>query len=104
MMKFLHVFVSHSYMHLKQHSNKIFIGVACIDPPVPPESTNLVVIYEPETVIEFGETVTYKCLPGFHFEENYFMKDFTLTCQTNGNFTDPVPWKRCLHPTSKIHI
>ena len=78
------------------------LGVACINPPEPPESKNLIMLYETDTIIEFGQNVTYKCLQGFHFEEDYYRPEFNLTCQTNGNFTDPLPWQQCLHPTSKF--
>ena len=78
-----------------------FSGVACINPPIPPEETKLELLYEKDTVIAFGDTVSYQCLPGTFFEIDYNMPNFTLTCQTDGNFSDPLPWKNCLLPSSK---
>ena len=79
----------------------IFLGVACINPPIPPEETKLELFYEPGTVIAFGETVTYQCSEAYFFEVDYHMPNFTLTCLTDGNFSDPLPWKNCLLPSSK---
>ena len=79
-------------------------GVACINAPIPPEETKLQLLYEPNSVIAFGDTVSYECLPGTFFEEDYNMPNFTLTCLTDGNFSDPLPWKNCLLPSSKPYI
>ena len=80
---------------------KNILGVACINAPIPPEETKLQLLYEPNSVIAFGDTVSYECLPGTFFEEDYNMPNFTLTCLTDGNFSDPLPWKNCLLPSSK---
>ena len=77
------------------------LGVACINPPIPPEETKLELLYVKDTVIAFGDTVSYQCLAGTFFEIDYNMPNFTLTCQTDGNFSDPLPWKNCLLPSSK---
>jgi hypothetical protein len=60
----------------------------------------LVLQYINNTVISFGDNVTYTCENGYFFEEDYNLKNFTLTCLNDGNFTLPIPWKKCLHPRS----
>ena len=102
------VFVSKQGIFVKGFYPKaivwIFIGVACINPPIPPDEANLQLLYQPDTLIAFGDTVTYICKEGFFFEEDYDMLDFKLTCKTNGNFTEPLPWKKCLNPNSKFKL
>jgi hypothetical protein len=79
-----------------------FLGVACINPPSPPAENNLVVKYVNNTVIPFGGKVSYVCADGYFFEEDYYMPYFNLTCLPDGNFSSPVPWKKCLNPQSKL--
>jgi hypothetical protein len=78
-----------------------FSGVACINPPDPPPETNLVVRYVNKTVIPFGGQVSYACQTGFFFEEDYNLPYFNLTCLPYGNFSSPLPWKKCLNPRSE---
>ncbi len=79
----------------------IISGVACINPPIPPPETHLVVQYTNNTAISFGSNVTYLCEDGYFFEEDYNLKNYTITCLNDGNFTSPLPWKNCLNPRSK---
>ena len=51
--------------------------------------------------IAFGAKVSYVCEEGYFFEENYNMPYFNLTCLSDGNFSSPLPWKRCLDPRSE---
>ena len=53
------------------HEIQYISGVACINPPIPPEETKLELLYEQDTVIAFGDTVSYQCLPGTFFEVDY---------------------------------
>ncbi len=91
---------SFSIKHPKSCYHPILSGVACINPPMPPPENHLVVQYSNNTVIPFGGTVTYTCEYSFFFEENYDLKNFTLTCLNDGNFTLPLTWKKCLSPSS----
>ena len=75
--------------------------MACIDPPVPPESANIVVQYESGTVIDFGDKVSYVCKSGYFFGEDYHMTHYNLTCLPDGNFSSPLPWKQCYDPRSR---
>ncbi len=80
----------------------IIPGVACINPPIPPPESHLIVQYTNNTVISFGGNVTYLCEDGYFFEEDYDLKNFTITCLNDGNFTSPLPWKNCLNPRSEF--
>lgn len=77
-----------------------FPASSCINPPIPPNDTHLVVLYDfaNETEIAFGDVVFYQCEEGFFFEEDFFMKNFTIDCQPSGSFIEPGQWKRCLDP------
>ena len=79
---------THKYLNLAAN---------CANPPVPPSETNLVLIYVEGERVEFGEQVYYKCKPHHFFDESFERKNFSLTCNPDGSFDDPHPWKHCTH-------
>lgn len=56
------------------------------------------------TVIQFGGNVLYTCKSGYFFEEDYNKVGFNLTCITNGNFSVPIVWPKCLNPLGKFML
>ncbi len=83
----------------------MFLGTACINPPIPPEINNLTVVYDWDEVTEipFEDTVVYECIDGFHFHEDYFMESFELKCLPGGGWETPAieEWRWCVDPNSK---
>ena len=80
----------------------ILIGVACINPPIPTNDTNLVRNYVEDTVIPFGDNTTYTCEPGHFFGIDKEMESYNLTCQTDGSFYWTGAWQKCFHPTERF--
>ena len=82
------------------HKKNTFVGIACIDAPVPPPEHHLVMNYTANTTVEFHETVFYSCEDGYHFGEDYDLDGFFITCQDTGQW-DFSAWKSCFHPDSE---
>ena len=80
----------------------MFPGFACINPPIPPNDTHSLYQYVGNTSVPFGEGVTYICEEGYFFEENMTMTSYNLTCNDDGSWSSPEPWKICIHPGGKI--
>jgi hypothetical protein len=75
-------------------------GTSCINPPVPPNGTHLVMGYTEGEEIQFHESVSYSCEPGHFFIENYDLQSFSLKCLPGGQWETPSAseWKACIHP------
>ena len=80
-----------------QHVILTFLGVACVNPPIPAEDKNIVVNYVNGTTVAFNDVVTYNCKSDHYFEEDYNMTGFEVTCLPGGTWT-PLPDKQCIHP------
>ena len=52
-------------------------------------------------VYQFGEGAVYECEPGYFFDEDKDLANFTLKCLEDGNWSDHLPWRVCDHPSSK---
>ncbi|XP_059083225.1 sushi, von Willebrand factor type A, EGF and pentraxin domain-containing protein 1-like [Tigriopus californicus] len=74
--------------------------VACIDPPKPLTRYNLVVDYVEGSVVDFGDSVHYRCREGFYFAEDFYLDNFTSICYSNGTWSSPK-WKDCLDPLTR---
>ena len=47
--------------------------------------------------------MTYVCEEGYYFEENFYMKDFTVMCTRDPDGSwEELPDKRCLDPASEM--
>ncbi len=57
--------------------------------------------YNEPDIVQFGENITYTCLVGHYFDEDFDMKNYSVQCYTNGSITE-LPWKNCIHPKSEI--
>ena len=77
------------------------VWVACIEPPIPDNSTNLVRNYEGGSVVEFHSKVNYTCKDGYYFGADYNQQAFTLTCFTNGTVGGD-DWAHCFHPSERF--
>ena len=64
---------------------------------MPPLDSNLVRHYENGTTVAFGDDVFYTCQTDHFFDEDYDMHNFSLKCNTTGEFDNPEPWKKCIH-------
>lgn len=74
-------------MNLANSGALLTPGYACINPPPPPPSTRVRLVYEANTSVPFGANVSYVCEDGLHFEEDYAMTDFNLTCNPDGSWS-----------------
>ena len=74
--------------------------VACANPPFPEGTTYLVRNYSQEETIQFGDSFNYTCPPGHFFDEDRDISHISATCLTNGSFSEPVEWKRCVDEKS----
>ena len=55
--------------------------IACLRPPTPPPSTNLVVTHWFGDPIQFGGQTMFVCKRGYHFEHDYHKTHVNFTCQ-----------------------
>ena len=70
--------------------------VACIDPPVPGNSSNLARDWDGEPV-QFGNTTSYSCSKdGVWFEENRDWDMWNITCLEGGTWDTPATLPVCL--------
>ena len=76
-------------------------GVACIEPPFPPNGTHLVRNYTGGQVTKFGEVAHYICEDEHYFGMDMNLTSTNLTCFTNGSWEFPGYWEPCFHPSSK---
>ena len=76
------------------------VWVACINPPIPPDSTNLVRNYTEDTLVGFGNFANYTCREGHYFGNDYNKKTFTLECLNNGSFAG-AEWDKCYNPSER---
>ena len=76
-------------------------GVACIEPPIPPNGTHLVRHYQGGTTVPFGWIADYTCEPGYYFGEDMAMERYNLTCLNNGSWEQPEHWKQCYQPSGE---
>ncbi len=77
-------------------------GTACIEPPLPPNITNLVPHYEPDTTVEFGAQVKYTCLDGYFFGRDKELHSVNVTCQDDATWYLSGDWETCYHPTERL--
>jgi hypothetical protein len=101
---FANSFESPFAIHFHTKAIPLFpLGVACINPPVPPAWTNLYANYTNGSTVTFGDTVAYKCNSGYYFDQNYYQNNFTLQCYSNGSWQNPGNWSQfCVDPASKL--
>ena len=76
--------------------------VACANPPIPDGMTDLVRNYTQGDTIPFGDSFHYECPPGYFFDEDRDIPHVSVVCLTNGSFSEPVEWKKCVDEKS-IH-
>ena len=86
--------------------------VSCLQPPRPPDSTNLRVTHWDGQPVQFGDTVHFVCQRGFYFEEDPSQLEVTYSCQdgtvqdtSRGFFDNPdneKEWPRCLKGIAKL--
>ena len=76
------------------------VWVACLEPPIPDDSTHLVRNYTGGTLIGFGEVATYTCKDGYYFGDDYYKTAFTLECLNDGSFAAPE-WDQCYAPSER---
>lgn len=87
--------------------------MACLRPPIPPASTNLVLTDWNQQPIPFGGTAMYVCKRGMFFEADpeqlevlFECQDGSATFSKRGYFNAPpdvIKWPRCLEGT-KTHL
>ncbi|XP_059083502.1 uncharacterized protein LOC131880812 [Tigriopus californicus] len=78
------------------------VWVACINPPQPPMGHHIVSLYENGTTVTFNDSVVYVCEDGYFFEEDKYLKNFTIQCLSNGSWNAPTVWKKCFQPSERI--
>ena len=71
------------------------VWVACLDPPQPPEGTDLQLNWDGDQV-EFGGNVSYVCDSGKFFEWDRDMPEYNVTCLEGGTWDEPKEWPICL--------
>ena len=74
--------------------------VACANPPIPEETTDLVRNYREGDTIQFGDSFDYTCPPGYFFDDDRHIPHISATCLTNGSFSEPVEWLKCIDEKS----
>lgn len=81
---------------------KIPTATSCVDPPIPGDEHFIQALYDYEnhTEIPFGEEVFYRCKDGYHFGEDYYKLNFSITCREDqsGHWDEPAVWKTCALP------
>ena len=95
--------------------NRLFLGVACINPPELNAENRLHPDWD-GVPVEFGGHVTYKCetgvIPGvfdpdgnplvssFFFEHDSSKTELNVTCLKGGSFDTPYVWPKCVDSKS----
>jgi hypothetical protein len=77
-----------------------FAGIGCPAPSLPPDGTNLETASTVFAFLNFSDTIKYKCKDGFFFHESVNIIEYTVTCLSDGKFTD-TPMKHCVHPEGR---
>ena len=77
------------------------VGVACIEPPIPPNETHSIRHYSGGTTVPFGWVADYSCEEGYYFGEDFNMTHYNLTCYKNGSWEEPEHWKQCYQPSGE---
>ncbi|XP_059082778.1 uncharacterized protein LOC131880226 [Tigriopus californicus] len=78
------------------------IRLGCVDPPHAPEGHHVISLHQNGTSVPFGESTYYVCEPGYFFEEDKSLRNFSLICLQDGTWTVPTTWKRCFLPTERV--
>ena len=66
---------------------------------------NLTVLgYDEDKTYAFAEEAIYQCQPEYFFDHDETLENFSLTCEPNGLWTDPTPWKGCESKQSKTTL
>lgn len=75
-----------------------FQAYGCANPEWPPEVYNLEFSdYVNDTVVNFGDNVTYKCLDEHYFVTDFHQETIHTTCKTDKSGTwTPPPWVQCI--------
>ena len=75
---------------LNTNSKHIFCaGVSCIEPPVPPNHTNLERTYVGGTTVPFGTGSNYTCKEGTFFGSDFGKTHIAIECYRNGSWEAP---------------
>ena len=77
------------------------VWVACINPPIPDDSTNLIRNYIEGSLIDFHTDFNFTCKQGYFFGDDYHKEAFSLECHDNGSFAN-IEWERCYHPSERF--
>ena len=73
------------------------IWVQCINPPQPPTSSNLKLIWDGNPV-NFTHSVSYVCKDeDLYFEWDRDMQEYLVQCLHGGGWNAPDVWPVCLH-------
>ena len=54
------------------------------------------------TEIPFNGTVSYQCESGYHFDRDFDLASFNVTCNQDGSWTDELDTHICVDPTSTV--
>ena len=72
------------------------VWVQCINPPLPPTDTALLLLWDGDPV-EFNDNVSYVCEEdGLYFEAGREIAEYNVSCLTDGSWAEPPVWPRCI--------
>ena len=101
---FIYLFI-YSLLYVFKNLNIFYnlsLAWACVNPPIPPPHANLILHYVTDTIVQFGENVSYELMEDHYFHETMDITNFNLTCLTDGTWTDPLPWRIGIHVNGKF--
>ena len=89
----VNVSLNHKIFHFlskyrSQHFHHV-AGVACIEPPMPPNNTNLERNYVGGSTVPFGTGSNYTCKDGTFFGSDFHKTHIAIECYNNGSWEAP---------------
>ncbi len=72
-----------------------YLGTKCPSPPVPPNSTNLEVVWD-GSLIDFDSPIEYRCKRGMKFKANFGGTKQVATCRKGNLWEKPPSWLDCV--------
>ena len=96
----VNVSLNHKIFHLlskyrSQHFHHV-AGVACIEPPMPPNNTNLERNYVGGSTVPFGTGSNYTCKDGTFFGSDFDKTHIAIECYRNGSWKAPGSARKLL--------
>lgn len=79
-------------------SCSLFPAYGCANPEFPPPETNMEFVdYINDTVVDFGGTVSYKCIDNHYPVSDHDLQTINATCKLDKSGTwEQPPWEMCI--------